>query len=1059
MTKSFHRLKAEATPIAVIVAFFVAFFWPAFFSGMCFVGGDALAYSYPMREAAWEMIRSGAPPLWTPHILSGFPLLAMTQLGIGYPLTWGYLFLPGHIAEEIYVLAPYLLAPAFVYAYLRTVNCSRLGSLLGGLSFAYGGAMMSPLGEAAFLTNAVMWLPLMLIAMERARTGRFLLCLSGAGVAYSMSVLTGVGQLFVYVGLIAVGYGAFLGLAPKAEFGVSSDGRSPRLSRLFRFRPLAVGLGGVAIGAGVAAFQIFETMQAHRLSQRRTITYEDFSRNSFGLVTLWRSFINPICNPNCVSNEYHEGSAYMALLAAVFALVAVVAAARSSELRLRVCFWLLVAALGLLLIMGDHTPLYRLLYHIPVINKFRNPWRHTYEWTLGASMLAAFGWDVAARFFSRAPDDEGVKASRRWLDDLIGALLLAGCVVAPFVLIWLVGWPVRPWAVTLPVGLVALAKLAYALLLLTVVWWAWRKARPEWRGATLAVVIMFACFWEQQFSAVGWWFSLNKQRSDFAQVSPPSRFLEGRAPAEGRIYTSLAHWGGGQDFRRREPHNLTALHGFHNAAGYEPLAPGRYCRVFGGCQYLGYVTPMFSEPILGEAPDPQTLDPRWQALDLLNVRFIIQSGSQQGWVERDGVRFASADPAQLDLAPGASATLAGPRAAVDALSLVTVAANSTLLPQGAKVADLVIHTAGGGRIEREIKVGVDTAEWAYERADVKPVIRHSLPRVYARMPGEGFSILRYWTKFDLGGKTAVDRVELKCVAEGVTLGVLKTTLYDSSGEGTFLLAPQLPAQELKSTQNLPAHWRKVYDQDNTQIYENRRALPRAWMVPRVEVVSAEESLRRVRGENQQPFNPRETVLLELDGGSRTDLPQGDFKAPAEARVVSYGANRLAIETVADKSAVLVASEVNYPGWEATIDGRPAEILTADYLLRGLIVPEGRHRVEMRYTAPAARRGAIISAVTLLALAGMVIFSIRSSSLREINDTFAVRNHKTHSFTNRSSALVLGMGRQESEDCRVRRNPLLVLLHAHCFRGDGILLGLAQLLAVGVDEPASQFSKG
>src|SRR5499426_3124417 len=130
LIKLFLGLKAEAAPIAVIVAFFVAFFWPAIFSDMCFVSGDALVYSYPMRQAAWEMIRNGVLPLWTPHILSGYPLLSMAQLGIGYPLTWGYLFLPGHLAEEIYVLAPYLLTPAFVYAYLRTVNCSRLGSLL-----------------------------------------------------------------------------------------------------------------------------------------------------------------------------------------------------------------------------------------------------------------------------------------------------------------------------------------------------------------------------------------------------------------------------------------------------------------------------------------------------------------------------------------------------------------------------------------------------------------------------------------------------------------------------------------------------------------------------------------------------------------------------------------------------------------------------------------------------------------------------------------------------------------------------------------------------------------
>src|SRR5262249_49543476 len=138
----------------------------------------------------------------------------------------GYLFLPGYIAEEVYVLAPYLLTPAFVYAYLRTVNRSRLAALLAGLSFTYGGMMVSGLGQTAMFSNAIMWLPLMLIAIERARTGRFLLCLAGASAAYALSVLTGLGQGFVYAGLIAVGYGAFLSLfiAPPSEGGDQSPG-------------------------------------------------------------------------------------------------------------------------------------------------------------------------------------------------------------------------------------------------------------------------------------------------------------------------------------------------------------------------------------------------------------------------------------------------------------------------------------------------------------------------------------------------------------------------------------------------------------------------------------------------------------------------------------------------------------------------------------------------------------------------------------------------------------------------------------------------------------------
>jgi hypothetical protein len=475
------------------------------------------------------------------------------------------------------------------------------------------------------------------------------------------------------------------------------------------------------------------------------------------------------------------------------------------------------------------------------------------------------------------------------------------------------------------------------------------------RGAVLALIIMSACFWEQYLLASGWWFSQNKPAAHFTKVSPIARFLEARSPLEGRIYTSWSLWLKPVDVGRHEPHNLTARHGFHNAAGYEPLMAERYGLSLGGG--WNYETPNFDEP-----GDPQILAPRWRTLDLLNVRYVIQPVVSQSWAEKDGARFASAD-SLFNLGAGSSIDLSGASSPVDTLSMVTATANSVHLPQGAAVAGVVIHTADGHRIERQIKAGADTAEWAHDRPDVKSVIRHSLARIFFSVPADGFSAHRYWTKFDLGAKTAVDRVELKCVAEGVTLILFKATIYDSSGAGTFLLKKRLPA-----------HWRKVYDHDDTQIYENPQALPRAWLVPRADVVSAEESRRRIRGESEYSFDPRETALLELDGKTPPDLPQGDFQAPPEARIVNYESSRLAIETVADKRAVLVVSETNYPGWEATIDSRPATIFAANYLLRGVIVPEGRHRVEMRYTAPAARRGAIISALALLALAGAAIFS-------------------------------------------------------------------------------------
>jgi uncharacterized membrane protein YfhO len=97
-----------------------------------------------------------------------------------------------------------------------------------------------------------------------------------------------------------------------------------------------------------------------------------------------------------------------------------------------------------------------------------------------------------------------------------------------------------------------------------------------------------------------------------------------------------------------------------------------------------------------------------------------------------------------------------------------------------------------------------------------------------------------------------------------------------------------------------------------------------------------------------------------------------------AHVSTYEPQHLVIDTDALTPTVLVVSEIFYPGWVATIDGQPARILLTDYLLRGVALSAGRHRVEMRYTAPAARGGALISACTLLLLSGLFVYSRRRS---------------------------------------------------------------------------------
>lgn len=929
----FAKLKSEATALAIIVGIFVVYFWKGIFGGYYFVSGDALVYSYPMRKVAWEMVRQGSLPLWTPHILSGYPLLSMAQLGIGYPLTWFYLILPGHVAEHIYVLAPYLLAPIFIFAYLREVGLNRLAALFAGLSFTYAGFMVSGLGQTAMFTNAVMWMPLMLIAMERARSGSFVRCLIGAGAAYAIAVLTGLGQGFLYAGLIALTYGLFLSL-------IADD----KLWSWQRWKPFFVGVGGVGLAAALAAFQILETMQAQRLSIRRTLTYEIFSGGSFSPGRFWQSLINPIYHHN------YEATAYAPLLAVLFAVVAIVAACVSPKAHRRTFFWILIALLSLLLMMGDHTPLYRLAFRIPVINLFRIPWRHAYEWTLAVSVLAAFGWDATANFLKQMADTRRAR--------LIGAALTVLTVAAGIVLIKLANKPVDAGQTLWPIGLaeptLLKSKLAYTALLAMAAWFGLKMAESRWRLALLVAVVFMACYWEQRLMGLNWWMPQNKTAAFFNSVSPPSAFLKQFPPEANRIYTSLGN-GFFVELPRHEPHNLAARQGFHNSAGYEPLMSKRYSDVFGAG--WSFDTPSFSAPL-----DPQVLSPNWRVLDLLNVRHLVEFNAPSTFaITKDGIRFGVAE-AKADLPAGTSRVFTGSPKPVDSLSLVTTLANSVHLEQGRIVGRIILHTADGRAIEREVKAGIDSAEWAYERPEVKAAIRHSRPAVFDTYPADAensFSALRFQTKFDLGEKVLVDRVEVKNVDDLASLIIWKGTLYDSAGEEAYVLR-----------QRLPEHWRKVYEHDSVTIFENPHAMPRAWLVPQARAASEEETLKAIRGESKEPFNPRELALLEpLEQAA---LPDGQFTSEAETRTVSYQPTRLTIETQADKDAVLVVSEINYPGWEATIDGQPAFIHTADYLLRGVIVPAGNHKIEMRYAAPAAAKGGMLSAFALLFIGAVLI---------------------------------------------------------------------------------------
>jgi hypothetical protein len=141
------------------------------------------------------------------------------------------------------------------------------------------------------------------------------------------------------------------------------------------------------------------------------------------------------------------------------------------------------------------------------------------------------------------------------------------------------------------------------------------------------------------------------------------------------------------------------------------------------------------------------------------------------------------------------------------------------------------------------------------------------------------------------------------------------------------------------------------------IVERPSAYPHARMLYDVRVTNTEGVLAALK---DRSIDFGRTVLLEKDPGIRTD-----GAGSGTARFTRYDASELELAVRTDKPGILVLSEVWYPAWKVEVDGRPAELLQADYSLRGVALGPGEHRVTMRYESDAFATGRLVTIGSLL----------------------------------------------------------------------------------------------
>lgn len=195
------------------------------------------------------------------------------------------------------------------------------------------------------------------------------------------------------------------------------------------------------------------------------------------------------------------------------------------------------------------------------------------------------------------------------------------------------------------------------------------------------------------------------------------------------------------------------------------------------------------------------------------------------------------------------------------------------------------------------------------------------------------------------------------------LTLADTTLYwsgsppRSSGRYNFLGVKYIIA----SKAGAPADGNIVpvfADDPAINVYLNQSALARALFVGQAHIVANhDEAWEAVRAED---FDPETTVVLE------SGRPV-DSRPASSLSFVEYGLTTVTISVDTDQPGYLVLSDAFYPGWQATVDGRPEPIHRANYAFRAVYVPAGQHLVRFSFQPAMWRIGLAASGLTLLGL--------------------------------------------------------------------------------------------
>jgi hypothetical protein len=978
------RIKTDYVAAFAVTLAPIFYFLPALRNHLVLGPDDGMLFNVPLRVAAAHLVWSGQLPLWNPYIFSGMPMLAAAQGGFLFPLNWFYLVFSPVVATDLMTISAYMMAACGAYLYARRTGASIAGAITTSLIWQASGFLIGQISHINIVHTAAM-LPWVLWALERyVRNGNRA---RGAllAVLVALQAFAGHQQTLAYSLMLVAAYAVVMAL-----FDLNNRRRY--------FSSLAF----IACGVLLSAVQIVPTFELLRNSPRAAASYDFFS--SFSMP---RSFVSTFVAPYVLGGGdgrlfrapyigqlyYTEYVAYAGVLAIMLALIALIL---KPDTRTR--FWAVAGLSCLVLAFGRGAPLYlyRLIYYIPILNLFRVPARHLMEVHFAIAVLAGRG--LTSLGATRAN-----KTALRRVAIVIGSVLLLTVLTVTW-------W--RPTGFRLgreaPTSLLRAPELFLPIVFALLSAWAiWVFARRR-RGSTALLLTILAIdlfVWGQ---SSGWYTSSRRIPEEFWRVPETVRLLREQAPADPASYRILTTR---QMFDPRAPAaernmkdwvlwiepDVYMMYGIQNAAGYDGFSLDRYSELAGQMK------------LWGELTDPDaTLLSNSREVDILNARYLLSIRKRNEAEKKDAAadetssvaepsyppapekfgdfKFGASDLNLSSLAPNKRLEFTVPPVAADRVALLTNLSWAEDVPNNTTVGHVRLHSRDGKTFEFMLRAGVDTADWAYDRPDIRARIRHPRPAVATSYDVSDtqykYQGHTYVSSFTLPEKTVIESGEIELEPQprspNLRLTAFRLSLIDAGREKSYPLSREqfqiestAPGTEA-SRDDKSDHWKLLAQSRYVDIYQNARSLPRAWLTLDARVLDDASMLQVIRTgalPDGSKWDPLHTALIEAEPATPLAVTAEDGRV----EINGYEANRVNLQAHSNGNSILVLSENYYPGWRVYVDGQAAELLRVNYTSRGVQIPAGDHQVSFIYRPWSVMGGLMVS---LLTAVGLVVLSRR-----------------------------------------------------------------------------------